>query len=320
MGYALRRLAMFPVILIGVSVLVFVAIRLIPGDAITALLGTEGGLLTPAQRLALEVYFGIDQPWPTQYLRWIGGVAQGDLGISAVHGRPVLEIILERFPLTLELAALSLMIALVIGIPAGMIAAARRERASDLTVRIFAMLGQSTPNFVLGLVLIFTLSVVFGVLPTMGEFVPFGVDPMANLGQMVLPALTLGFSFAASVMRTTRASMLDVLSEDYVRTALAKGASRQSVFLSHALPNALIPILTLTGIEFGYLLGGAVIVEELFALPGLGRLVLDAISQRDYALVQGGVLFIAFNFMLINLLVDLGYSVLDPRVRLGGRT
>ncbi|MEO1250261.1 MAG: ABC transporter permease, partial [Pseudomonadota bacterium] len=257
MGYALRRLAMFPVILIGVSVLVFVAIRLIPGDAITALLGTEGGLLTPAQRLALEVYFGIDQPWPTQYLRWVGGVVQGDLGISAVHGRPVLEVILERFPLTLELAVLSLMIALVIGIPAGMIAAARRESASDLTVRIFAMLGQSTPNFVLGLVLIFTLSVVFGALPTMGEFVPFGVDPMANLGQMALPALTLGFSFAASVMRTTRASMLDVLSEDYVRTALAKGASRRSVFLSHALPNALIPILTLTGIEFGYLLGGA---------------------------------------------------------------
>ncbi len=318
MGYALQRLALFPVILIGVSVLVFIAIRLIPGDAITALLGTEGGLLTPAQRLALEIYFGIDQPWPTQYLRWIAGVVQGDLGISAVHGRPVLEIILERFPLTLELAVLSLIIALVIGIPAGMYAAARRQRASDMAVRVFAMLGQSTPNFVLGLVLIFTLSVVFGVLPVMGEFVSFRTDPLGNLAQMALPSVTLGFSFAASVMRTTRASMLDVLSEDYVRTALAKGAARGSVFLSHALPNALIPILTLTGLEFGYLLGGAVIVEELFALPGLGRLVLDAISQRDYALVQGGVLFIALNFMLINLLVDLGYAVLDPRVRLGG--
>lgn len=316
MGYALQRLALFPIILIGVSVLVFVAIRLIPGDAITALLGTEGGLLTPAQRLALEIYFGIDQPWPAQYLRWIAGVVQGDLGISAVHGRPVLQIILERFPLTLELAVLSLIIALVIGIPAGMYAAANRQRTSDMAVRIFAMLGQSTPNFVLGLVLIFTLSVVFGALPVMGEFVSFRADPLANLAQMALPAITLGFSFAASVMRTTRASMLDVLSEDYVRTALAKGTARGSVFLSHALPNALIPILTLTGLEFGYLLGGAVIVEELFALPGLGRLVLDAISQRDYALVQGGVLFIALNFMLINLLVDLGYAVLDPRVRL----
>ena len=319
MGYALRRLALFPVILIGVSVLVFVAIRLIPGDAITALLGTEGGLLTPAQRQALEVYFGIDQPWPTQYARWIAGVVQGDLGISAVHGRAVLEVILERFPLTLELALLSLIIALVIGIPAGIYAAARQHRASDMVVRVFAMLGQSTPNFVLGLVLIFTLSVVFGVLPTMGEFVSFRADPWGNLAQMALPAITLGFSFAASVMRTTRATMLDVLSEDYVRTALAKGAPRGAVFLSHALPNALIPVLTLTGIEFGYLLGGAVIVEELFALPGLGRLVLDAISQRDYALVQGGVLFIALNFMLINLLVDLGYAVLDPRVRLAGR-
>ncbi|HVW93242.1 MAG TPA: ABC transporter permease [Devosia sp.] len=317
MNYVAQRLLAFPVILFGVSVIVFVAIRMVPGDAITAMLGTEAGLLTDAQRAALASYFGLDQPWITQYGRWIGGLFHGDFGISVTYGRPVLSVILEHFPLTLELAILAMIIALVIGIPAGVFAATRNERLSDLVVRVLAMLGQSTPSFVLALLLIFVLSVGFGTLPAMGTFIPLTADPVGNLLQLALPALVLGFSFAASVTRITRSAMLDVLSDDYVRTARSKGASAASVVWSHALPNALIPVVTLSGVEFGYLLGGAVIVEQIFALPGIGRLTLEAITQRDYALVEGTVLFVALLFMVLNLVVDLLYAVLDPRVRLG---
>jgi len=319
MSYVAQRLLTFPLILLGVSILVFVAIRMIPGDAITAMLGTEAGLLTPAQRASLAAYFGIDQPMTTQYFHWAAGLLHGNLGISATYGKPVLQIILDRFPLTLELALLSMLIALATGIPLGVLAATRNERPSDLAVRILAMLGQSTPSFVLGLLIIYLLSVWFGIVPTMGTFTPLLADPLANLGQMIFPAITLGFAFAASVTRISRSAMLDVLSDDYIRTARSKGASQRSVVWGHALPNALIPVVTLSGVEFGYLLGGAVIVEQVFALPGLGRLVLDAISQRDYALVQGTVLFIAMNFLIVNLIVDLLYVALDPRIRLGGK-
>jgi peptide/nickel transport system permease protein len=319
MNYVTQRLLTFPLILLGVSVLVFVAIRMVPGDAITAMLGTEAGLLTPAQRQALAEYFGIDQPIHIQYWRWFTGLFQGNLGISSIYGRPVLSVIIERFPLTLELALLSMIIALAVGVPAGVYAATHNERASDLAVRLFAMLGQSTPNFVFALLIIYVLSVYFGYVPAMGTFTPLFVDPLANLSQLIFPALTLGLAFAASVTRISRSAMLDVLSDDYVRTARSKGASARSVVWHHALPNALIPVVTLSGVEFGYLLGGAVIVEEIFALPGIGRLVLDAINQRDYALVQGTVLFIAFNFLIVNLIVDLAYAALDPRIRLGNR-
>jgi peptide/nickel transport system permease protein len=317
MNYLTRRLVTFPLVMLGVSILVFVAIRLVPGDSITAMLGTEAGLLTPEQRAALAAYFGIDQNWFVQYWRWLGGVFQGDFGISVTYGRPVLDVILERFPLTLELALLSMAIAILIGLPAGVFAATRNEKLSDLTIRVVAMIGQSSPSFVIGLLIIYALSVGFGVLPAMGEFAPLWRDPIANLGQLILPALTLGFAFAASVTRISRSAMLDVLSDDYVRTARSRGVPARGVIWRHALPNALIPVVTLSGVEFGYLLGGTVIVEQIFALPGLGRMVLDAILQRDYALVQGSVLFIAFNFMVINLLVDLAYVALDPRVRLG---
>lgn len=319
MNYVAQRLLTFPLILVGVSVLVFVSIRLIPGDAITAMLGTEAGMMTQAQRQSLAVYFGIDQPVWSQYLRWLGGLFQDELGISSIYAKPVLTVVLERFPLTLQLALMSMLIALAIGVPLGVLAATRNERPSDLMVRVLAMLGQSTPNFVIGILIIYVLSVYFGVVPSMGRFTPFLADPLASISQLFFPAITLGFSFAASVMRISRSAMLDVLSDDYIRTARSKGASTMSVIWRHALPNALIPVVTLSGVEFGYLLGGAVIVEQIFALPGIGRLVLDAITQRDYALVQGTVLFIAFNFLLVNLLVDLAYVALDPRIRIGGR-
>ncbi len=319
MSYLARRLAAFPLVLVGVSIVVFVAIRLVPGDAITAMLGTEAGLLTPQQRQSLAVYFGIDQPWPIQYWRWLNGLFVGDMGTSVIYGKPVLTVILDHFPLTLELALLAMLIALATGVPAGVFAATRSEGSADLGVRILAMVGQSTPSFVVGLVLIYILSAGFGVLPTMGAFTPFRQDPLQNLGQMLLPAITLGFAFAASVTRVSRSAMLDVLNDDYVRTARSKGVPERRVIWRHALPNALVPVVTLSGIEFGYLLGGAVIVEQIYALPGLGRMVLEAILQRDYALVQGSVLFIALNFMIVNLLVDLAYVAIDPRIRLIAR-
>ena len=319
MGYLARRLITFPLVMLGASVVVFFAIRLVPGDAITAMLGTEAGLLTDQQRAALAAYFGIDRGWVAQYGSWLLDVVRGNLGISVTYGRPVLEVLLECFPLTLELALLSMLVALGIGLPAGIFAATRNDTASDLLVRVLAMLGQSTPSFVVGLLAIYFLSAGFGVLPSMGEYIGFFQDPWRNLGQMILPALTLGLAFAASVTRVSRSAMLDVLADDYVRTARSKGASARRVVWRHALPNALIPIVTLTGVEFGYLLGGAVLVEQIFALPGLGRTILVAILQRDYALVEGGTLFVALNFMIVNLLVDLAYAALDPRIRLDSR-
>src|SRR6516162_1722394 len=316
MGYLARRLITFPLVMLGASVVVFFAIRLVPGDAITAMLGTEAGLLTDQQRAALAAYFGIDRGWVAQYGSWLLDVVRGNLGISVTYGRPVLEVLLECFPLTLELALLSMLVALGIGLPAGIFAATRNDTASDLLVRVLAMLGQSTPSFVVGLLAIYLLSAGFGVLPSMGEYIGLLQDPWRNLGQMILPALTLGLAFAASVTRVSRSAMLDVLADDYVRTARSKGASARRVVWRHALPNALIPIVTLTGVEFGYLLGGAVLVEQIFALPGLGRTILVAILQRDYALVEGGTLFVALNFMIVNLLVDLAYAALDPRIRL----
>ena len=319
MRYLLRRLLGMPLILLGVSAIVFLAIRLVPGDAITAMLGSEAGLLTPAQRAALASYFGIDRPWYVQYLKWLLGLLHGDLGLSTTFGRSVLGVILSRFPLTLELALLAMAIALLISVPAGVLAAIRRERPADAAVRLLAMFGQSTPSFVLALLLIYALSAGLGVMPAMGDFIPFARDPVANLLQLSLPACVLGFAFAASITRITRAAMIEALGEDYVRTARSKGVSARSVIWRHALPNALIPLVTLSAIEFGYLLGGTVIVEQVFALPGLGRLVLDAITQRDYALVQGTVLVISANFLLLNLLVDVAYAALDPRIRLGAR-
>src|SRR5690606_2240647 len=303
--------------LIGISILVFAAIRLIPGDIITATLGTEAGMLTAAQRASLERYYGLDKPPVEQYFIWLGEALQGNLGESVRHGRPVLELITGRFPLTLELALLAVLIALIIGIPFGLLAAIRHNTWLDFAGRLFALVGLAVPNCLLGTLIIFVLSVYFKILPNAGDYVDFATDPLRNLQQMIFPAITLGFAFAASVMRMTRSSMLEVLGEDYVRTARSKGLPERSVITRHSLRNALIPVVTLIGIEMGYLLGGAFIVEQIFALPGLGRLLINAISQRDYALVQGTVLFMALNFVAINLLIDMIYAAIDPRISYG---
>jgi peptide/nickel transport system permease protein len=312
--YLTQRAVAFLPTLLGVSILIFGAIRLIPGDAIVAMLGTEAGMLTETQRASLEAYFGLDKPVVEQYVRWLGGAVRGDLGLSVRYGEPVMQVVLERFPVTLQLALMSLAIALVIGIPIGILSAVQHNSVIDLFGRLLALLGLAMPNFLLGTLLIFVLSVYFGILPNSGNFVTFSENPSQNVSQMIFPALTLGFSFSASLMRTTRSAMLEVMGQDYMRTARSKGLREGTVIRRHALRNALIPIVTIIGVELGYLLGGTVIIEELFALPGIGRLVFNAISQRDYALVQGIALFVAFNFVVINLITDLIYAALDPRI------
>ncbi len=315
MSYVVQRLLTFPLILLGVSVLVFVSIRLVPGDAITAMLGTEAGLLTPDQRAALAAYFGIDQPVWAQYLRWLGGLVQGDLGISSIYGKPVLAVILERFPLTLQLSLMSMVIALGVGVPLGVLAASRNERPSDLVVRVLAMLGQSTPSFVIGILIIYVLSVYFGFVPAMGTFTPLLVDPLASIGQLIFPAITLGFAFAASVTRISRSSMLDVLNEPYITTARAQGLPESTVIGRYAMRTAAMPVITVAGLSAGYLLGGAVTIEIIFALPGLGRMLVEAVGRRDYPLVEGGVLTISLVLAVLNLAIDLIYAILDPRIR-----
>ncbi len=315
--YLLRRLIASVPTLIGVSILIFLAIRLVPGDAITATLGTEAGMLSPEQRASLRSYYGLDRPIVEQYVYWIGEALHGNLGLSIRQGKAVTDLIVDRFPLTLELAVMAVAIALVVGIPLGLLSAIRHNTLIDLIARLFALIGLSMPSFLVGTLIIFILSTMFHVLPNSGNYVSFTEDPSRNLQQLFFPAVTLGFAFSASVMRMTRSSMLEVLSEDYIRTARSKGLHESHVITRHALKNALIPVVTLIGIEMGYLLGGTFIVEQLFALPGLGRLLVNAIAQREYALVQGVVLFIALNFVIINLVVDVIYSVIDPRISYG---
>lgn len=312
--YLVQRIIAFIPTLLGVSILVFLAIRAVPGDQITAMLGTEAGMLTEDQRASLEEYFGLDKPIGEQYVSWLGNALRGNLGFSVRHGQPVTQLILERFPVTIELALLSVFIALIIGLPIGILSAIQHNSVIDLVGRVLSMLGLAVPNFLLGTLIIYVLSVYFGILPNSGNYVEFRENPVLNLQQLIFPAFAMGFSFAASVMRMTRSAMLEILSEDYVRTARAKGLRERTVVLGHALRNAMIPVITLIGVEVGYLLGGAFITEQIFSLPGIGRLAVTAISQRNYALVQGVTLFIAINFVIINLAVDVLYAVIDPRI------
>jgi len=313
-NFVIQRLAALVPTLLGVSVIVFLVIHLIPGDTITAMIGTQYKL-TEAQAASLRAYFGLDKPLWEQYLRWILAAARGDLGFSVRSGQSVMSEILRRFPVTLELALFSMAIALTLGLPIGILSAVRRDTPVDLFGLLFALVGLALPNFWLGTLIILVLSVVFGIMPNSGDYVSFTEAPLKNLSQLFFPAITLGFAFTASIMRTTRSAMLEVLRQDYVRTARGKGVLERNVIVTHSLRNALIPLITIIGVEFGYLLGGAVIVENVFALPGIGRLIINGIDQRDYAVVQGTVLFVAICFVCINLLVDIIYAYSDPRIR-----
>jgi peptide/nickel transport system permease protein len=312
--YIAKRLFSFIPTLLGISIIIFLVVHLIPGDTISAMIGTTYKL-TEAQAAALREYYGLDKPLLVQYVNWVWNALQGNLGYSVRSGLPVLTEIINRFPVTFELTMFSVIIALVLGIPIGILSAIKNDQPIDLFGRLFALVGLTLPNFWLGTLFILVLSTVFGIMPNSGDYVDFTVDPLRNVTQLFFPALTLGFAFTASVMRTTRSAMLEVLRQDYVRTARGKGLNERNIIVKHALSNALIPVITIVGVEFGYLLGGAVIVEDVFALPGLGRLLLNGISQRDYAVVQGTILFIAANFVVINLITDLAYAFADPRIR-----
>jgi peptide/nickel transport system permease protein len=301
--------------LLGVTVLTFLFIRLIPGDAIAARLGTSTAL-TPEQLASLRAYFGLDQPLYQQYWTWLTSLLRGDFGYSIRTGRPVLVEITERLPATLELALAATAIAVAIGLPLGLLSAMRPRSRADIVARIGGLIGLSLPSFWLGTLIIVFFSLYLRWLPNTGGYVDFVHDPLGNLALIVLPAVTLGVALAAATMRMTRSAMLDVLGADYVRTAWAKGLAGAVVVRRHVLKNGLIVVVTLLGIQVGQLLGGTVVVEEIFSIPGVGRMLLAAIVQRDYALVQGGVLVIAILFVLVNIVVDLLYGYLDPRIRL----
>jgi len=314
-GYLAKRLLGAIPTLIGVSLLTFLFIRLIPGDAIAARLGTSTAL-DPEELASLRVYFGLDQPLPVQYWNWLTSLLRGDFGYSIRTGRPVLIEIAERLPATLELAAAATLIAVAIGLPLGLLSAMRPYSRIDMAARIGGLVGLSLPSFWLGTLIIVLFSLYLRWLPNTGGYVEFVRDPLGNLALLIFPAITLGVALAAATMRMTRSAMFDVLGADYVRTAAAKGLAPPLIIRRHVLKNGLIVVVTLLGIQVGQLLGGAVVVEEIFSIPGVGRMLLTAIVQRDYALVQGGVLVIAILFVMVNIVVDLLYGYLDPRIRL----
>ena len=301
--------------LLGLSVLVFLMLRLVPGTVVEQMIGADA-IVSPAMVAELKRFFGLDQPWWVQYARWVGELAQGDLGTSWRTGKPVMTLIVERLPVTIELTVLAVGFALLLGIPAGLLSATRRDRAIDNVTRVGTLLGLSVPVFWQGTMLILFFSIYLRWMPPV-VWVDFFTDWRRNLTIMLLPGLCLGTASAANIARTTRASMLDVLRSEYIRTAAAKGLTGRLVLLKHALRNALIPIVTVAGLQMGILLGGTVVVEEVFTLPGVGRLVLWSIYQRDYPLTQSTILFIAVLFMTINLAVDVLYGYLDPRIRYG---
>jgi peptide/nickel transport system permease protein len=314
-AYLGRRLAAMGLTLLGVSLLVFWMVRLIPGTVVEQLLG-QAAIGSPEVLAAFRRFFGLDQPLYVQYLDWLGGVLRGDFGASWLSGRPVLALFLERLPVSLELALLAVGWSLLLGLPLGSAAAIWRGSLRDGAIRVLATLGLSLPAFWQGTVLILLFSVYLGWMPSL-QWVPLTRNPGANLAIMALPALTLGTATVAMITRMARSSMLDVLGREYVRTARAKGLSEGRVTFEHALRNALIPVVTVAGVQLGYIVGGIVVVEDVFTLPGVGRLLLDAIFQRDYPVVQGVILILAAAFMLLNLVVDLLYAVLDPRLRRG---
>jgi peptide/nickel transport system permease protein len=307
---AKRLLTILPTLFL-VSVLIFGLQQLLPGDPALALAGEDAD---PHVIADLRAKFHLDEPIPMRYAHWAGGVLKGDLGESVRIQRPVTQLIVEKLPVTIQLAVMALAIALVIGISAGIASAVLKDTAWDYLANIFALWGLSTPNFWLGILMILLFAVNLGWLPASGYVSPFE-DLGENLKAMIMPAFVLGNAIAAVLMRHTRSAMLQVLSSDYVRTARAKGLSENVVVLRHAFRNALIPIVTLGALQFGELLSGAVLTEQVFSIPGFGKLIVDAVFNRDYSVVQGVVLFTATVYILLNLFADLAYFAINPRMR-----
>jgi peptide/nickel transport system permease protein len=311
MRFLAKRLAAILPTLFFVSILIFGLPQLLPGDPAIAMAGEERD---PNVIAYLRAKFHLDEPLPVRYGYWLKGVLHGDLGDSVRIQRPVTQLIMEKLPVTIELALLAMLIAIVIGISAGIVSAVFKDTPVDYAANVFALWGLSTPNFWLGILLILLFAVKLGWLPASGYVSPFE-DLRANLASMIMPAFVLGNAFAAVLMRHTRSAMLQVLSSDYVRTARAKGLDERVVILRHALRNALTPVITLGALGLGELLSGAVLTEQVFSIPGFGKLIVDAVFNRDYSVVQGVVLFTATVYVTLNLLADIAYMLVNPRMR-----
>jgi peptide/nickel transport system permease protein len=310
MAYIVRRLIYAVVVIVGVATISFALLQLIPGSPVDAILGTES---TPQAREALERELGLDKSIPVQYVTWWGNLLRGDLGKSAMTSQPVGQLIVERLPTTIPLALFAMFIALLIAIPAGILAAIRRNTWIDGVVSVIAFAGLSIPGFWLGTLLILGFSVHWQVFPP-GGYVSVMDDPIDGLRHLFLPAIALGATFASVLTRMIRSSLLEVLGADYIRTARAKGQTEQRVLVQHALRNALVPTVTIIGVQVGFLLSGALVIEQIFSLPGIGRLTVQAVLDRDIPLLQGCIITIAFIFVMVNLLTDLLYVWLDPRI------
>jgi peptide/nickel transport system permease protein len=314
LDFLARRVAISVVTLFVISLIVFAGARLIPGDPARVLAGTDADEAGLAE---IREKYGLNDPVPLQYFRWVALALRGDLGESIRTREPVARTVAAKLPITIELACLSLLVAVGIAIPAGVFSAVRRNTVWDLAANTVSLFGLSVPNFWLGIMLILLFSVRLHWLPASG-FVPFLEDPLGNLQRMAMPAFVLGTGLAAVLMRQTRNSMIEVLSADYIRTAWSKGLAGRAVIFRHAIRNGLIPVVTILGLQMGALMGGAVVTEQIFVVPGFGRLIVEAVFTRDYPVVQGVVLVTASAYVLVNLLVDLSYSILNPRIRIKG--
>ncbi len=310
-----RRLGTTLLTLFGVSVVVFLILRVLPGDAVTASLGVSAGLLTPEQRAALDEYYGIGQPPIQQYLSWLGSVLTGNLGVSLSARLPVTTLIGQTLPATLELAFVALAMALLIGVPLGALGAMRPGGVADRFGDSVSLVGLGVPVFIVGTAMVTILASVFHYFPSSLGFAGVTKDPLLNIQQIFFPALALSLSIAAALLRTTRTSVLEVSGLNFVRTARGKGLSARAVTWRHIVLNALIPIITMAGIQLGYLLGGTVIIEQIFVLPGLGRLLLTAINNQDFSVIMSVTILYAAAFLIVNMLVDVLYTVIDPRTR-----
>lgn len=311
--YILRRILILIPTLIGMSLLIFVMMRLLPGDIVDAMVGMDS-TVTEEAKAEMRAAFGLSDPWPVQYTKWIGGILQGDLGTSFRSREPITAQLLRALPITLELAFLAILMSIPVAIPLGILSAVRQNSKIDFAARVVGLIGLSIPSFWLATLFLLFTSLVFRWVPSVIWISPLE-DPLGNLQQMFLPALALAVQLMAVEMRMMRASMLEVLRQDYIRTVRAKGLGERAVLYRHALKNAFIPVITIIGIQIGVLMGGSIIIEQIFGLPGIGWYLLQGIFTRDYPIVQVTTLFLATIFVVISLLVDLTYAFLDPRIR-----
>lgn len=311
--YILRRLLLAVPVMLLVALFAFGVVRLIPGDALLMMIA-ETGRMSETQLQQIRAEMGLDRPFVPQFVSWIGGVIHGDFGTSIWTGQPALLEIARAMPLTLEMGGMAIIISLLVGLPIGVLSAARRNTPVDYLGRLTAIIGLSVPEFALGILVILALTLWVGWMPP-PTYIPLWQDPAANLKQLIFPELVLGFGLAAAGMRMTRSAMLEVLREDYIRTAWAKGLRERVVVVKHALKNAFIPVITIIGLQLRRLLGSTVVLETVFSLPGLGRLTIDAMLNRDFIQLQSNLLVIALMVVLINLAVDVSYAWLNPRLR-----